>query len=878
MRQTFIIIGYYNHKNSGDELYSTAFNYIIKYYLNFNEYDIQFIDCDTLKDPIKNNIIKDDDIVIIGGGDVLNNYFLDTIINFFNNKKNVLHAVSVGIPYLNIITSNKLAIFNTIFLRTRQDISILKNHYKKIHIEYIPDASYFISKNRIETPKRTTLSHITKKKVAICLSRNIYNIEYISLYQNVIKQLVNFVKHLLSINYHIVFIPFNTNSDNNTENDILIADDILNELHHKINNDNIYTSITHFQETLNEYEILDIFSQCDVVIPMRYHACLLSIYANKPFLPIYSTRKINNLLKDISWNYGYKLSLNEKDIPIDINLIVLIYRFNNLINDQQQTLPLLKNINDSFDVECNVYKQIVLIDTSDNTTTKSSGSVLIDTNTTIDKIEFIKNKVNQYLYTINTKFSIDNLYEIKDSKIQNIIIQIISFYITNGTTQSIYNHGLKEKLFNKNYDINKEWMWVIENEKKCKETKIVHSNPNGLFNLNYIDQTDYEKVHRSGWGYVYDNLKHFHNSDSDLLLDLYIDKTFHWDYEINKILNIIPYTKRWCGFIHHTFDQEFSNYNCYNLLTNNEFLKSLEYCNGLFVLSNYLKNQLINELKKLNLNIPVYSFIHPTETNVQAFTLEQFISNNNKNIIHIGGWLRNIYTFYRLSIPTEIAFNNKYIVYDNIMNNNFNLKSLPQLFKKKRFPLKKTILKGKHMNNYFPNDTFVNNLINILINNSHENNIKSIPNCSTNEGQCGGGCSGIDTNITNNWNKHFYQDIQTIINSVDIINHIDNKSYDNLLKSNIVFLNLVDASACNTLIECIARNTPIVINKIPSVVELLGEKYPLYYQNLNEIKSLINDKKIYSAYTYLKSLDKKPLNISYFMSQFINTIKLILMK
>jgi hypothetical protein len=69
------------------------------------------------------------------------------------------------------------------------------------------------------------------------------------------------------------------------------------------------------------------------------------------------------------------------------------------------------------------------------------------------------------------------------------------------------------------------------------------------------------------------------------------------------------------------------------------------------------------------------------------------------------------------------------------------------------------------------------------------------------------------------------------------------------------------------------RNTPIVINKIPPVVELLGEKYPLYYENINEVKSMITYDKIQKTYKYLKSLNKKKLDINYFMNDFINVIK-----
>ena len=99
------------------------------------------------------------------------------------------------------------------------------------------------------------------------------------------------------------------------------------------------------------------------------------------------------------------------------------------------------------------------------------------------------------------------------------------------------------------------------------------------------------------------------------------------------------------------------------------------------------------------------------------------------------------------------------------------------------------------------------------------------------------------------------------------------------MSENIVFVNLVDASAVNTIIECIVRNTPIIVNKIPAVVEMLGENYPMYYTdhdlNVKIIKYLKNDKYIKKAYYYLKNMNKKKFTIDSFLSEFTNILKKI---
>ena len=48
------------------------------------------------------------------------------------------------------------------------------------------------------------------------------------------------------------------------------------------------------------------------------------------------------------------------------------------------------------------------------------------------------------------------------------------------------------------------------------------------------------------------------------------------------------------------------------------------------------------------------------------------------------------------------------------------------------------------------------------------------------------------------------------------------EEYDDLLVKNIVFVDLFDAAANNTVLECIVRNTPIIINKCEGVIEYLG--------------------------------------------------------
>ena len=109
------------------------------------------------------------------------------------------------------------------------------------------------------------------------------------------------------------------------------------------------------------------------------------------------------------------------------------------------------------------------------------------------------------------------------------------------------------------------------------------------------------------------------------------------------------------------------------------------------------------------------------------------------------------------------------------------------------------------------------------------------------------------------------------------IDRVSNDLYDDWMSSSVVFLDLYDSSANNAIIESIARNTPILVNRIEPVVEYLGKNYPLYFDNLDHAAQLLDDKEnIYNAHVYLKSMDKKWIKGSYFSSELTRKLKEIL--
>jgi hypothetical protein len=90
--------------------------------------------------------------------------------------------------------------------------------------------------------------------------------------------------------------------------------------------------------------------------------------------------------------------------------------------------------------------------------------------------------------------------------------------------------------------------------------------------------------------------------------------------------------------------------------------------------------------------------------------------------------------------------------------------------------------------------------------------------------------------------------------------HLPDEEYDLLLSRNIVFIQLHDASANNTVIECIARGTPLLVNPLPAVREYLGQDYPLYYDTLPQAAEKVLDvQRLRAAHQHLLDNPRRQL-------------------
>lgn len=93
---------------------------------------------------------------------------------------------------------------------------------------------------------------------------------------------------------------------------------------------------------------------------------------------------------------------------------------------------------------------------------------------------------------------------------------------------------------------------------------------------------------------------------------------------------------------------------------------------------------------------------------------------------------------------------------------------------------------------------------------------------------------------------------------VETVGYQPNVILDDLLSSNVVVMEVFDASASTVLVECIARATPIIVNRHPAIVEYLGSDYPLYFREPVEIPDLLPC--VMEGHFYLMGMDREWLS------------------
>jgi hypothetical protein len=105
----------------------------------------------------------------------------------------------------------------------------------------------------------------------------------------------------------------------------------------------------------------------------------------------------------------------------------------------------------------------------------------------------------------------------------------------------------------------------------------------------------------------------------------------------------------------------------------------------------------------------------------------------------------------------------------------------------------------------------------------------------------------------------------------EILDNLNFQDYISLLSQSIVFLDLYDVAACNTIIECIILGIPILVKKLEGCLDYLGKDYPFYFNDLKEANYKINNENIIlETKNYIDNIDKNKFKINYFLTSILN--------
>jgi hypothetical protein len=274
-----------------------------------------------------------------------------------------------------------------------------------------------------------------------------------------------------------------------------------------------------------------------------------------------------------------------------------------------------------------------------------------------------------------------------------------------------------------------------------------------------------------------------------------LERTFSWEKYDNIKKGVIPLKEPWVGVVHNPMMAENNSPNLFStkkLFNSIVFLKSLETCKGLYVLSNDLREKIKDKVG----DVPVEFLYHPTENPKSVFTMDGFNKNVDKKIVSVGSWARRFLTIYLLKTPDYMK------------------KGIGE-------PASLTTEKFQYM---------------LKLEKTEMNYVNELDD------------------------------------AVELVDYQSSECYDDLLSNNIMFMDFYDISASNLIIECMVRNTPVLVRKHNAVIDYLGNDYPFYFDTIEEASEKINNKTlIEETYIYLLNLKTKEfLTEKYFLDSVKN--------
>lgn len=884
----FLVLGYFHRNNLGDEIFLKVWEYLAQTRAPKNTKVLYASLEDGPEDVVEAwTQVSSSDLpsaIIIAGGDVLTEYFSIRIRNVVQELEQrfetygihiPVYGISVAAPFESAVHLGFCDFYTQLLARPSANVPHLKGRMGRYAVTHSQDLSCYLLQMYGGGGQHRTQ---TSRKLAVCLAAQICGSGLDVYIPNIKNLAAGIASAYQKCNFdEIVFIPFDTSGTES--DDVHLNKDLMDEI--KLIDPKIKTSTMDTEDSVEKVYAAFRSGDFEVALCGRYHSHMMAVLSHTPVASVCVTQKVSSLLQEIddlhSMPCAYRPVLDDYGVPysFDQDAVSKCIEYshsnaNKLKSKFKTYCDMLKNdgiavfdraIRNIFHNPC-ARKGVSRISALTSVSERAEKCLLALLSHVSQKYQVqAESRLEEFkkrAIALKDVVSPDNVSQ----EDQAFMASIVCVSITHDMFPP-YHYGLAEKIMETTHLLD-DIEYIIHNHGVAVGRKRYEScltvpqtmikEMKKTFECPGINRISLWGIHRAGWEYVLRHLWYAHDSDELLpIFDDYVDSTFNWMSDALAAAGTIPYRRPWFGCIHHTATKQAGPNNLENVFENPHFIKSLRKCKFLIAMSKSLVDDIRKRLEKCGMtHVQVHEFVHPSEIPNATFNWNEFIDNENKMLVQIGCWYREPYMLYTLDLPRK-SWIKKAAVRGKRMHNNFPPEELKINATSEDPPM------NIGVSLYSKSDDTVGP-VSVQLRSSKNSFEEDVVMCRP---------DGVKNSFVFNMMHNIVKDFH----SVSVIEHLDNDAYDRLLTRNVVFLHMIDAGAINTLIECILRNTPILINRLPAVEQVLGSSYPLFYDNATTASVLAcSPEKIKKAHEHISKIDKSNYNIEFFVKRIMAMI------
>lgn len=293
------------------------------------------------------------------------------------------------------------------------------------------------------------------------------------------------------------------------------------------------------------------------------------------------------------------------------------------------------------------------------------------------------------------------------------------------------------------------------------------------------------------------------------LLDPHIEKSFL------TVADALVRQEDWIGFSHTSFEGHYSSLlDASALFKNQVFLDSLKTCRGVFVFSSDFALAWQDALVKAGFpSIEVLALAYPafSQKPGKVFSMGKFMANKNRKILQVGTWDRRLFGLAAIRPCHESIHLGECLT------------------------VRKAFLTRAPLGAYLPRLHAAYREV----------------QASDEERSLVGGALDFSARA---------------VACVMPVGSMVPADYQSLFVDNIIFLHVGTPSLVTVLLEAYVRNCPVLVNRYPAAVEILGKDYPLFFDDVLKADEVLTMDNIRKAAAMLAARNKDLYDIRTFFS------------